>query len=117
MMRFWSNFAKNGEPGQSSNGIKWNSIVEDGFLGSSFIVLDNRQGMDIQSETKTFKSLTMELFKDNRVNNLEKCVILLQMFTFVGNDLYDENINQYPGKCSRSDSENFLIQNASFIEY
>tara|TARA_E500000178_G_scaffold355697_1_gene429301 strand:+ start:6516 stop:8387 length:1872 start_codon:yes stop_codon:yes gene_type:complete len=117
MMRFWSNFAKNGDPGQSSNGIKWSSIVEDGFLGSSFIVLDNRQGLDIESETKTFKSLTMELFKDNRVNNLEKCVILLQMFTFVGNDVYDENINKYPGKCNRSDSENFLIQNASFIEY
>ena len=117
MMRFWSNFAKNGEPGKSSNGIIWNSLVEDGILGSSYIVLDNRQGLSIQSETKTFKSLTMELFEDNRVNNLEKCVILLQMFTFVGNDLYDENINQYPGKCSRSDSENFLIENASFIEY
>ena len=39
------------------------------------------------------------------------------MFTFVGNDVYDENINKYPGKCDRQDSENFLIENASFIEY
>ena len=117
MMRFWSHFAKHGEPGKSSNGIKWNSIIEDGILGSSFIILDNRQGLSIQSETKTFKSLAMELYKDKRVSDLEKCVILLQMFTFVGNDLYDENINHYPGKCSRLDSENFLIENASFIEY
>ena len=54
---------------------------------------------------------------DERVNELEKCVILLQMFTFVGNDIYDENINYYPGRCNRSDAENFLIENASFIEY
>jgi len=39
------------------------------------------------------------------------------MFTFVGNDLYDENIKHYPGRCSREDSEEFLIENASFIEY
>ena len=40
-------------------------------------------------------------------SNLEKCVILLQMFTFVGDDIYDENIENYPGKCSRNESENF----------
>ena len=44
-------------------------------------------------------------------------MILLQMFTFVGDDLYDENIKYYPGSCERSEAENFLIENASFIEY
>ena len=39
------------------------------------------------------------------------------MFTFVGDDLYDENINNYPGKCDRNLSEKFLVDNASFIEY
>ena len=39
------------------------------------------------------------------------------MFTFVGNDLYDDNIKHYPGICDRAESENFLIENASFIEY
>ena len=61
--------------------------------------------------------LSKELYKDSRVNELEKCVILLQMFTFVGDDLYDENIKYYPGSCERSEAENFLIENASFIEY
>ena len=65
----------------------------------------------------SFKSLAKELFEDSRVNELEKCVILLKMFTFVGNYLYDENIKHYPGNCDRSKSENFLIENASFIEY
>lgn len=81
------------------------------------MVLDNRKNLGMQSKVNTFKSLSTELFYDNRVNNLEKCVILLQMFTFVGDDLYDENIKHYPGNCKREEAENFLIENASFIEY
>ncbi len=117
MIRFWANFAKSGEPGDSTNSIKWNSIVKDGQLNSSFIILDNKKNLRIEHDKKTFKSLTKELFSDTRVSELEKCVILLQMFTFVGDDLYDENIVHYPGECNRSESENFLIENASFIEY
>ncbi len=117
MMRFWSNFAKNGEPGKSSNSVYWNSIVKNNEFGSSYLVIDNKQNLKIKDNAQTFESLSKELYKDPRVNELEKCVILLQMFTFVGNDLYDENIKHYPGKCERSEAENFLIENASFIEY
>ena len=117
MMRFWTNFAKSGEPGVSTNSIRWSSIVENNEFGSSYIVIDNKNNLKVKEDKKTFKSLAKELFEDSRVNELEKCVILLQMFTFVGNDLYDENIKHYPGNCERSKSENFLIENASFIEY
>ena len=117
MMRFWANFAKNGKPGASTNGINWSSIVKNSEFGSSFIVLDNKENLIMKSENHTFESLSQELYKDSRVSDLEKCVILLQMFTFVGDDLYDENIDNYPGECNRSESENFLIENASFIEY
>jgi len=117
MMRFWTNFAKSGEPGMSTNSIRWSSIIENNEFGSSYIVIDNKNNLKVKEDKKTFKSLAKELFEDSRVNELEKCVILLQMFTFVGNDLYDENIKHYPGNCERSKSENFLIENASFIEY
>ena len=39
------------------------------------------------------------------------------MLTFVGDDLYDDYVNFYPGKCDRKDAENFLKDNASFIDY
>ena len=117
MMRFWTNFAKNGEPGESTNSIEWDPIVKDKELTSSYIILDRKENLKMNNNKKTFKSLAEELHIDKRVNDLEKCVILLQMFTFVGNDLYDENIRHYPGECDRSLSENFLIENASFIEY
>ena len=117
MMRFWANFAKNGEPGKSTNSVSWEPIVNDGKLGTSFIVLDSKQNLKNSSVSNTFKSLAEELYLDKRVDDLEKCVILLQMFTFVGDDLYDENIKNYPGKCERNLSEKFLVDNASFIEY
>ena len=62
----------------------------------------------MQSDANSFKSLSEELFNDTRVNEIEKCVILLQMFTFVGNDIYDENIDNYPGNCNRYEAEKFL---------
>ena len=39
------------------------------------------------------------------------------MFTYVGNDMYDENIRNYPGKCDRKASKNFIINNAGVVEY
>tara|TARA_X000000950_G_scaffold117941_1_gene147699 strand:- start:815 stop:2602 length:1788 start_codon:yes stop_codon:yes gene_type:complete len=117
MMRFWTNFAKSGEPGKSSNSVYWNSVVKNNEFGSSYLVIDDNRNLKIKDDVQTFESLSKELYKDLRVNELEKCVILLQMFTFVGNDFYDENIKYYPGKCERSEAENFLIENASFIEY
>ena len=117
MMRFWTNFAKNGEPGKSSNSIYWNSVIKNNEFGSSYLVIDSKNNLKIKDDIQTFESLSKELYNDPRVNELEKCVILLQMFTFVGNDLYDENIKNYPGSCERSEAENFLIENASFIEY
>ena len=117
MIIFWSNFAKNGEPGKSSNSVYWHSVVKNNEFGSSYLVIDSKRNLKIKDNTQTFESLSKELYKDPRVNELEKCVILLQMFTFVGDDLYDENIKYYPGSCERSEAENFLIENASFIEY
>ena len=117
MMRFWTNFAKTGDPGESTNSITWEPIITKGNADPSYMILDNRKNLKLVSGLNTFKSLSNELYYDERVNNLEKCVILLQMFTFVGDDLYDENIKHYPGSCKRSEAEQFLKDNASFIEY
>ena len=115
MMRFWSNFAKNGNPGTSTNSVKWEPYNETDKY--TFMVIDNRGNLKMRTQAQSFKDLSVQLYEDERINELEKCVILLQMFTFVGNDIYDENIIHYPGKCNRTDSENFLMENASYIEY
>ena len=115
MMKFWANFAKEGTPGISTNFIKWHAY--DDPDKSNFIILDNRSNLKMSTDTISFKSLVNNLYKETKVTDLEKCVILLQMLTFVGDDLYDEYENSYPGSCIRSESEKFLKDNASFINY
>ena len=115
MMKFWTNFAKEGTPGKSTNSIKWNSY--NGVEKSNFIVLDNRANLKMSSDKISFESLVTDLYKETKVTDLEKCVILLQMLTYVGDDLYDEYASTYKGSCDRSNAEKFLKDNASFINY
>jgi len=115
MMLLWSNFAKNGVPGVSTNGIEWlpyNSLEETNFL-----ILDNKRNMKIANSYTSYKELVEQLNYDARVNELERCVILYQMGTFVGNDIFNE-IKQFSNfDCDRKDAKKFLEANASFIEY
>ena len=116
MMRFWSNFAKNGKPGSSTNGIEWNPYnnLTD---SKNFLVLDNKRNMKMEYSATSYKTLVEELNNENRVNELERCVILYQMGTFVGNDILDK-ITQYANfSCKGSDAKKFLEENASFISY
>ena len=117
MMNFWANFAKTGRPGISSNNqewIKYNGLNE---VDSNFMVLDNRKNLKMDKDQNSFKSLVNDLYYENEITDLEKCVVLLQMLTFVGDDLYDDYVDFYPGKCDRNDAEEFLKANASFIDY
>jgi len=117
MMRFWTNFAKDGVPGKSTTSVEWSSYNDPDMSKSNFIILDNKSNLKMSSDTVSFKSLVNDLYEETKVTDLEKCVVLLQMLTFVGDDLYDEYISSYPGNCVRSESEKFLKDNASFIDF
>ena len=41
MMIFWTNFAKDGVPGKSTNSVEWTSYIESDKSQSNFIILDN----------------------------------------------------------------------------
>ena len=117
MMKFWTDFAKYGEPGISTNGIEWKKYSGQENIPSNYMVLDNRKNLKMQEDKFSFSSLTKDLYKENALTDLEKCVVLLQMLTYVGDDLYDEYVGEYPGECNRAESEQFLKDNASFIDY
>jgi para-nitrobenzyl esterase len=117
MMHFWTNFAKYGEPGISSNGVEWKKYSGQENAPSNYMVLDSRKNLRMHADEFSFSSLTKDLYEEKALTNLEKCVVLLQMLTYVGNDLYDEYVSDYPGKCDRAESEQFLKDNASFIDY
>ena len=117
LMKFWTSFAKYGKPGLSTNNIEWSPYRVDQNNYSSFIVLDKRKNLKMSSDNLTLRKLSNEVHIDERLNEIEKCVVLYQMFTYVGNDVYEENIKNYPGDCDRKNSENFIIRNASVIDY
>ncbi len=117
LMKFWSNFAKESIPGESTNSIKWEPYDTNKSRNGKFLILDKKKEMQMSYDSNTFESLMDELYLDTRLNDLEKCVVLLQMLTYVGNDLYDEKSQRYKGQCDRKVSEQFLIDNSSFIEY
>ena len=117
MMQFWTNFAKNGKPGISTDGIEWQRYNGAIDAPSNYLVLDKKRFLKMHSDDFSFKSLIQNLYKENSLTELEKCVVLFQMLTYVGDDLYDQYANKYPGDCSRSSSEKFLKANAGFIDY
>ncbi len=117
MMKFWSNFAKNGEPGYSSNNVKWEPYRFNDNNTSNYMVLDKKKNLEMSSDDLTLTKLSQQVFTDSRLDEVEKCVVLYQMFTYVGNDMYEENIKDYPGECDRKISETFIINNASVIDY
>ena len=117
MMEFWTNFAKEGKPGISSNKIEWTQYNGKKNMPSSYIILDNKRHLRMHQDNFSFSSLLKNLYTESALTNLEKCVVLLQMLTYVGDDLYDMYVDDYPGKCDRARSEKFLKDNASFIDY
>ena len=117
MMRFWTNFAKYGEPGISSNGVEWKKYSGEENTPSTYMVLDNRRNLRMHNDEFSFSSLAKDLYEENALTKLEKCVVLFQMLTYVGDDLYDKHIDDYPGECVRSESEQFIKDNSSFIDY
>ena len=117
MMRFWTNFAKSGMPGKSTNNIEWIKYDGKENTPSNYMILDKKRNLKMHTDEFSFSSLLEDLYQEKALTNLEKCVVMLQILTYVGNDLYDEYIDSYPGKCDRNESEQFVKDNSDFIEY
>ena len=117
MMKFWTNFAKTGSPGKSTNGIEWKKYNGQIHMPSNYIILDNRKNLKMQQDNLSFLSLIEDLNKENALTNIEKCVIAFQMLTYVGNDLYDQYADEHLFMCNRAESEQFIKDNAEYIDY
>ena len=65
MMQFWTNFAKTGSPGFSTNGIEWEPYFNDDK--KSYIVLDNKKNLKMISVVPKYKNLVTELAVDQKI--------------------------------------------------
>ena len=116
MMLFWTNFAKYGYPGESTNSVRWEKYLSEGS-NKNYLVIDKRKNLKMISESLTLETLSKQLFKDERLSKLERCVVLLQMYTYVGDDQYESAQKSMLESCNRKVSEDFIKENASYIEF
>ena len=115
MMLLWTNFAKKGIPGRTTNDISWENYIKNDK--KSYLVIDKKKDMKIDNFVPTFEYLVDELYEDGRLEENEKCVVLFQMGTYVGIDIFDELNDIFPLNCKRDEALEFIESNASFIEY
>ena len=116
MMKLWTNFAKSGAPGESTNFVKWEKYLSKNG-SKNYLIIDKRKNLKMFSESVSLDSLASKLLNDERLDELEKCVVLLQMYTYVGNDFYYKAPSNISDDCEREDSEKFIKDNASYIEF
>jgi para-nitrobenzyl esterase len=114
MMKLWTNFAKTGAPGRTTNNILWDKYTQN---NSKLMILDKRKKLNFTNFSTNYSSLVKELNNDIRLSELEKCVVLYQMGAFIGNDIFDDIKTHSTFKCSRVKAISFLEKNASFIDY
>ena len=77
LMKFWTNFAKNGNPGTSSNGLKWIKYDASDKNKSNYMVIDNKSNLGMQTDSTSFLSLTKDLYKDLSERNLLPALLVV----------------------------------------
>ena len=116
MMQFWSNFAKTGSPGASTNNISWTPFInEEGK--KSLMIIDKRKELGMKSFNMNLDRLINELEISSVIDLNEKCALLFQVTTFVGEDMFDNYDNKLDGSCSREKAKKFLNENSGTINF
>ena len=77
MMNFWTEFARNGEPGKSSNDIIWNKYNP----------------------------------------KIEKCILLYETTNYIGDNSFDEFVNDVNFNCSRDEALRISKKNSATIDF
>ena len=116
MMSFWANFAKNGYPGKSSNNKDWIPYIDENG-DKSIMILDKRSNLGITNFNKNLDSLITELELSSVINSREKCALLFQVTTFVGEDIFDDYQDRLDGKCTKNLAKAFLDENSGVIDF
>ena len=74
MMNFWANFAKNAEPGDSTNNVRWSKYNPN--LDKSILILDEAKNLGISKLDLNLNSLVSDILKSDLLSDEEKCIIL-----------------------------------------
>ena len=66
---------------------------------------------------KNLSTLVSELKINTNISSIERCVLLFQMTTYVGEDEFDNYKNMLEKKCTRELAQSFLDENSGVIDF
>ncbi len=113
MMSFWANFARNGEPGVSSNGLVWEKYNPN--TSQSIILLDEKKNLKNSILNLDMRDLVNEIKLSNILDHDEKCILLYETTNYIGDNTFDLFVNELTNECSREDALRISKRNSGSI--
>ena len=114
MMNFWSNFAKNGFPGESTNNIVWEKYNPNNK--KSILIIDEKNNLQINELNLSMENLVSDILSSQILDNEEKCILLYETTNYIGNNLFDYFNADSSLECSREEALRISKRNSGTIE-
>ncbi len=100
MMTAWGNFARDGRPGTVA-GQAWPPFVA---AAPHTLVLDSPEAVDVVIASPSLESLLQEIEAPSMLNSTERCILVWEMLTNIGNPGYSDYARWHAGECASFDA-------------
>ncbi len=114
MMNFWSNFAREGVPGNSTNKISWTKY--DPLKDMSILHIDEKKSLKVSKLDLNLDILVEDILNTTKLNIEEKCIILYETTNYIGDNSFEKYVNKLPYECSRDEALRILEKNSNYIK-
>ena len=115
MMNFWTNFAKYGAPGPSTNEINWETY--NPYSSNKILIIDEKKNLKISSLDLSLDSLVNEVFDSRLLDQEEKCILLYETSNYIGDNSFNNYKDLIPFNCSREEALRISERNSGSIEF
>ena len=115
MMNFWTEFARNGAPGKSSNDIIWNKYNHK--TDKSILHIDEKKDLRIENLDLSMQKLVNEILSSKIINNEEKCILLYETTHYIGDNSFDDFVKDVNFNCSRDEALRISKKNSGTIDF
>ena len=114
-MSFWTEFAKNGIPGKSSNDISWEKYNPQS--DKNILHIDEKKDLRIEKLDLSMQGLVNEILSSKIIDNEEKCILLYETTNYIGDNSFDDYNDLVPFNCSRKEALRISERNSGSIEF
>ena len=115
MMNFWTEFAKSGVPGESSNDIFWNKYNPE--TGKNILHIDEKSKIRIDILDLSMQAIVNEILFSEIIDNEEKCILLYETTNYIGDSSFDEFVKDVKFDCSKNEALRISKKNSDTIDF